>query len=476
MTDPMDRAKERIPIPEEPARDRVDDFVEILHAYSHDDAMLEAQRCLQCALPYCVEACPITQDCRGYIGLVAQGQFDDAARLTLRDNPLASTLCVTCYHFCEDACVLNDHGTPIAIRHLKRASLDYGDSNRLYVPGAPRIERVAVVGAGPAGIMAAWELCLRGYPVTVIEKEPYVGGQAATIPRYHLGDEMTVDLKRFQQFDCTFVLGKAVGADFTPEGLLAEGYRAVYLALGASEANDPGLPGENLAGAYPALDFLRDVNVGTPVQVGKKILVVGGGDVAVDAVRSALRLSEGGRATLLYRKGPEQMTAGEQELQEAHPEGIDFVFYRSPVRVQGTDRVEGLVVQRNEPGPPDDHGRSTVVPVVGAIETLPGDTVILAVGEKGDLRGFPRELRLRLNAKGWPEGEGSDTMTAVDGVFASGGRSVVHAMAAGTRSAEAIDAYLRRKAGESPSRRPDPFGGPETPELPKGYTGPTWRP
>jgi NADPH-dependent glutamate synthase beta subunit-like oxidoreductase len=476
VTDPMERSKERVPIPEEPARERVDGFGEILHAYSRDDAMLEAQRCLQCALPYCVEACPITQDCRGYIGLVAAGQFDDAAKLTLQDNPLASTLCVTCYHFCEDACVLNDHGTPIAIRQLKRASLDFGTSNLQYVPGAPRTQRVAVVGAGPAGLMAAWELCLRGYPVTIFEKEKYLGGQAATIPRYHLRDELTVDVQRFQRFDCTFVMGKEVGQDFTPESLLAEGYRAVYLALGASEANDPGLPGENLPGSYPALDFLRDVNTGADVRVGSRIVVVGGGDVAVDAVRSALRLSHGGQATLVYRRGPGQMSAGEQELQEANPEGVQFTYFRSPLRVQGTDRVEGLVVQRTQPGPPDEHGRATVVNVPDAIETMPCDTVILAVGEKGDLRGFPRELRLRLSPKGWPEGDQADTMTEVPGVFASGGRSVVHAMAAGTRSAEAIDAFLRKAEGNAPSVRPDPFGGPSPHGLPKGYTGPTWRP
>jgi NADPH-dependent glutamate synthase beta subunit-like oxidoreductase len=477
MTDPRSRFEHRTPIPESSPLERTRDFGEIQRSYSKEEAIVEAQRCLQCALPYCIEACPITQDCRGYMALIAQERFDDAARLTIRDNPLASVLCKACYHYCEEDCIMGDRGVPIAIRHLKRAALEFGKSDLLYVPSAPRNQRIAVVGAGPAGLTAAWELGLRGYSVTVFEKEKVLGGQAEAIPAYRMvGYELQEDLARFRNLDVTFVEGKQVGVDFTPEELLREGYRAVCLTVGASQASSPGLPGENLPGVSYALDFLYEIQEGRTPPLGRRIVIVGGGDVAIDAVRSARRISPTSKIELVYRRKREEMTGSEEELAQAEPEDIGFRFQRSPVRVLGTNRVDGLVVEATEPGPPDESGRRKLKTVKNSAETIPCDTVILAVGEKADLRGFPRDLQLKLGAKGWPEGLHPDTMTAVEGVFATGGRSVVHAMAAGTRAAEAIDAYLSLKDGRAPTTRPDPFGGPERPKLPEGYSGPTWRP
>jgi NADPH-dependent glutamate synthase beta subunit-like oxidoreductase len=477
MTDPISRY-ERVEVSEEPPDERISNFHEVLHAYTRDDAMVEAQRCLQCALPFCVEACPITQDCRGYIGLIASGRFDEAAHLTLRENPLSTTLCKVCYHYCEDACIMGDRGIPIAIRHLKRAAMELGEADLVYVPSAPRNQRVAVIGAGPAGLMAAWELGLRGYAVTVFEKQRLLGGQAEAIPHYRMpGSELLQDLDRFRNLDITFVEGKAAGVDFTPESLLQDGYRAVYIAVGASKASSPGIPGENLPEVIYALDFLLEVNEGKSFKLGKKIIVVGGGDVACDAVRSARRLAPSSKVAMVYRRTRGEAPAGEEELREADPELIEFHWLLSPLRVLGTEHVEGMVFQQMELGPPDASGRRAVLPVHGATTTIDCDTVILAIGEKADLTGFPMELQLKLGSKGWPEGIHPDTMTAVEGIFASGGRSVVHAMAAGTRAAEAIDAYLRKKEGKSPIPRPDPFGGPEAPPpYPPGYSGPVWRP
>ena len=468
----------RIEVPEEHPHDRIADFREVLHSYTREEAMLEAQRCLQCALPFCVEACPITQDCRGYIGLVANGQFDEAAQLTLRENPLATTLCKVCYHYCEDACVMKGRGVPIAIRHLKRAALEFGNANLEYVPSAPRHERVAVVGAGPAGLMAAWELGLRGYAVTVFERQPAVGGQAGAIPHYRMPNhELLIDLQRFRRFDLTFVEGKGAGVDFTPEELLGQGYAAVFLAIGASKAGTPGVPGETLPGVIHALDFLYDVNQGRPVLLGKKIVVIGGGDVAVDAVRSALRLSPGAHVTMAYRRTRQESPAGEEEIRETEPEGIAFRWLVSPHRILGSSRVEGIELQRMEVTAPDASGRRGVKPVEGATEILEADTIILAVGEKADLKGLSIQLGLKIGAKGWPEGGRPDYMTEIPGIFAAGGRSVVHAMAAGTKAAAAIDAYLARKAGRPEASRPDPFGEGNPPPLhPEGYSGPVWKP
>ena len=440
--------------------------------------MLEGQRCLQCALPFCVEACPITQDCRGYIGLVADGRFDEAARLTLRENPLATTLCKVCYHYCEDACVMKGRGVPIAIRHLKRAALEFGHSNTEYVPSAPRHQRVAIIGAGPTGLMAAWELCMRGYSVTVFERQRAVGGQAGAIPHYRMPNhELLIDLQRFRRFDLTFVEGKAGGVDVTPETLLAEGYRAVLVSVGASKAGFPGIPGENLPGVIPALDYLYDVNQGRPVILGKKIVVVGGGDVAVDAVRTSRRLSPEARVTMAYRRTRGESPAGEEEIRETEPEGIVFRWLLSPLEIRGTDHVEAAVFQKMELAAPDASGRRAVVAVPGATETIECDTVIMAIGEKADLHGFSKELGLKIGNKGWPEGGRPNYATDVAGVFAAGGRSVVHAMAAGTKAAIAMEEYLCAQEGRPVPPRPDPFGEGETPPLyPEGYSGPVWKP
>ena len=468
----------RVPVAEEDPTRRAGSFDEVLHPYTRRQAVLEANRCLQCALPYCVEACPIGQDCRGYIGAIADGRFDDAARIVLQANPLATTLCKVCYHFCEPACSLGGRGTPVAIRQLKRAAMEYGRTDLRYVPGNRSPHEVAIIGAGPAGLMAAWELALRGYGVTVFEKEKVVGGQAEAIPHYRLpGSELLIDLERLGDLGIRFCPGVRAGGELDPAGLLRQGFSAVYVAIGTSKSSRAGVPGEELPGVLHALDFLLAVNADRAPNLGQRIVVIGGGDVAIDAVRSARRLAPRAAVTLLYRRGREEAPAGEEELREAEPERIEFRWWRAPVRVLGTDRVTGLEVRPMQLGPADRSGRRSVVPVDGPTETLDCDTVIVATGQSADLTGFPEELGLSIGSKGWPEGRRPDTMTGLDGVFASGGRSVVHAMAAGVRSAEAIDRYLRHRDGQPPSTRPDPFGDPEPPpRFPSGYTGPAWTP
>ncbi|HKN06833.1 MAG TPA: FAD-dependent oxidoreductase [Thermoplasmata archaeon] len=464
----------RVPIVEEPVGVRTTDFREVLHAYSKEDAILEAKRCIQCRRPWCVEACPITQDCREYIRLVADGDFDGAARVTLRENPLATCLCKVCYHYCEDSCVVKKKGVPIAIRHLKRAALDYGKSDLVYIPSKPKNQRVAVVGAGPAGLMMAWELGVRGYPVTVFEQEHRYGGLMQTIPAYRMTDaDVETDRKRFADLDVTFVDGTKVGREFPVDKLIREdGYQAVFISIGTSTHRTLGVPGEDLPGVLPALDFLKNVNQGLPVTVGKEVVVIGGGDVAMDSVRTALRESHGGRVTLVYRRSRQEMPADPEEILGAEHEGIRFQFLKAPLRVVGKDRAEGLSVQTMQLGPPDAGGRRAPVPVPGSDETIPCDTVIVAVGQKADLQGFGPELDLKLTSQGWPEGKGKGFETAVPGIFAAGGRSVVYAMGTSMDAANAIDAYLAGKRGEAPTARPDPLGGTETFHLPPGYTAP----
>jgi len=192
----------------------------------------------------------------------------------------------------------------------------------------------------------------------------------------------------------------------------------------------------------------------------------------MDSVRTALRESHGGRVTLVYRRSRQEMPADPEEVHGAEQEGIRFLFLKAPLKIVGTSHVEGLAVQGMELGPPDSGGRRTPVPIPGSEETIPCDTVIIAVGQKADLTGFGAELDLKLTSQGWPEGKGKGFETAVPGIFAAGGRSVVYAMGSSMDAADAIDAYLSTKRGETAPPRPDPFGGAEGFHKPAGYTAP----
>jgi glutamate synthase (NADPH) small chain len=463
----------RVPVPEEPVQERISDFREIVHAYSTQEAVLEAKRCIQCRRPWCVEACPITQDCREYIKLVAEEKFDEAAKVTVRDNPLATSLCKVCYRYCEESCVITKKGVPIAIRQLKRAALELGNSDIAYVPSTPKGQRVAVVGGGPAGIMAAWELGIRGYSVTVFDQDDYPGGLMRTIPAYRMTDaDIKADLSRFRDLDVVWKTDVRVGTTLTAEDLLKEGYQAVFLSIGTSRHRVMGIPGEDLPGVYPALSVLKAIHRGEFPKFGTNIIVVGGGDVAMDSVRSAVRLAHGGHVRLVYRRSRDEMPADREEVHGAEQEHVEFVFQKAPVRVVGTDHVEGLVVQSMELGPPDEKGRRTPVPVPGSEVTLPCDTLIVAVGQRADLEGFPADLDLKITSGGWPEGKGPGYATSVPGVFAAGGKSVVYAMGTASDAAKAVDAYLCKLRGETPGSRPDPLGTAEPYKLPPGYTAP----
>ena len=471
---------QRTEVSEETKDERMETFGEILHSYTKEEAVLEAQRCLQCAMPYCVQACPINQDARGYIGLIAQQKFDEAAVLTLRENPLASVLCQTCYHYCEEDCIMGGKGVPIAIRHLKRAALELGKSDLLYVPSAPKSDRVAIIGGGPTGLMAAWELGVRGYSVTVFEMQPFLGGQVDTIPKYHLTEgTLETDLARFKGLDVTFRTGQKAGGEFTPEKLLQEGYLAVLVAIGASDPRALGIPGEHFPGVFPALPFLLGINKGpegTPLfgRTNRKIVVLGGGDVALDAARSCERLAaDGGSVTLVYRRSKEDMPAGEEEVGGGEYEGVHFLYNRAPV-----DRGEG---PRGGDRAADDAGGASRPGWATDLRPSPrfrGDLPVRHDHCRGRRGGrHPRSSdRTEPEPLGhpWPQGRKEDWMTDVEGVFAAGGKSVVYAMAAGTRAAIAIDAYVSKKQNRAPTPLPDPFGGPTPPKLPSGYGGPTW--
>jgi len=436
----------RVPIRErDPATRRVA-FEEAILAYTREEAIAEAQRCIQCGKPWCMESCPIGQDPRTYLRLIAAGDFAAAREIVLRDNPLASCLSRVCYRYCERTCPVGKKGDPIAVRQVKRAALEFGGAAGPYATGGPvEGQRVAVVGGGPSGLMAAWVLGQRGYPVTVFESTDRLGGlMTGTIPAYRLQDDVFVeDIRRFEGLPVKFEFSRAFPADITVDGLL-ERYDAVFLGTGTHKVKMLGVPGEDLDGVLPALAFLKEAKRGERSSVRPRVVVIGGGDVAIDAARSALRLGAQ-EVTILYRRSREEMPADDDEIREAEQEGVAFAFLVAPKRFVGTRRLEGVDVQPMVLGPPDESGRRRPVPADASPVLVPCDTALVAVSQEADLSGFPADLGVRTNKEGVLEADPKTGATAREGVYAGGGASVAHAMAAGKRAALAIDAYLSEK-------------------------------
>ena len=441
---------QRVTIHEEDPQERRGAFIEALHPYTREEAVAEAQRCIQCGKPWCTEACPISQDARSYIKLLAAGDFDGARDLILRDNPLAACLGRVCYHYCEVPCPVGKRGEPIAIRHLKRAALDHGSAEDPYeVLGPTTGQRVAVIGGGPAGLMTAWVLVQRGHAVTVFEATDRLGGlMTGTIPGYRLPDEVFLrDMERFTHLPIEFRFLVRFPRDVDIDRLLTD-YDAVFIALGTHKTKRLGVPGENLDGVLPALTFLKETKAGLRSSIRPRVIVIGGGDVAMDSARSALRLGSE-EVTIVYRRTREEMPADDQEIKEAMDEGVRFEFLVAPKRFLGTRRLEGIDLQQMVLGPPDESGRRRPVPSDAPPITLRCDAAIVAVSQEADLEGIPTDLGLRLGKDGTLEADPKSGATSRPGVYAGGGASVVHAMAAGKRAAFAIDAYLIEKRGRT---------------------------
>lgn len=437
---------DRVPIASLSPEERVTSYEECLLLYSREEAIEEAQRCVQCAKPWCNLACPIQQDAREYIRQIAEGDFEGAVETILLDNPMASCLGKVCYSYCEDACVVGKKGDPVAIRHLKWAALAHGDGSRTYAPEGARDEAVAVVGAGPAGLTAAWELAKRGYRVTVFEASEKLGGLVTqTIPPYRLSPAtFEEDMARLEPLGIEVRTGARVGHDMSLEALLEDGFDAVFLGIGTHRPGTLNLPGKELPGVYVALDFLKAASDGDAPPIGGTVAIIGGGDVAMDCSRTVLRMGAE-KSIILYRRTREEMPASEEELKEALEEGVSVNYLISPLEFRGEERVEAVVCQKMELGAPDDSGRRRPVPVEGETVTVPVDYVLVAIGQKADLEGLP-DLGLEIARDGSIQADPETCATSMPGVYAGGGASIVHAMARGRRAAESIAVYLEGRS------------------------------
>lgn len=309
--------------------------------------------------------------------------------------------------------------------------------------GKPYPQKIAVIGAGPAGLSCAYYLAIKGYPVTVFEKEKVLGGMLTLgIPSFRLEKNViNAEINILKEMGIEFRTGVTVGRDITLEELRTQGFKAFYLGIGASKGTPVGCKGDDLPGVLTGIDFLRDVNIGKKPKIGTAVAVIGGGNVAMDVARTALRL--GADTTVLYRRSREEMPASNDEIEEAIAEGVKFRYLASPSEILGTDHVEGIKVEIMELGEADEKGRRKPVGT-GKFETLPVTSVISAIGQKVDLTGLDS---LKTTEKGTVYADGFTYQTSVDDVFAGGDvmtgpKFAIDAIAAGKEGAISIHRYV----------------------------------
>lgn len=407
-----------------------------------------AEKCF----PPCRKACPAEINIQAYIALTSQGKFKEALEVIRKYIPLPAICGRVCFSPCEEACTRKDIDEALSIRALKRLVADYElKTEKTEKPNPiPRKhdEKIAIIGSGPAGLAAAYELVKMGYPVTIFEKASKPGGMLREcIPEYRLPKEvLDIEIQHLVNLGLEIKTNTALGKDIAIDSLFNQGYKAVFLATGAPKCLNLNIEGENLDGILHSLDFLKDVNSGKRIKLGDKVAVIGGGNVAVDAARTAKRLGSS-EVTIIYRRSEEEMPAHHREVEEAKLEGVNFLFLASPKRFVGKNgKVVSIECIRMSLGSPDETGRRRPIPIEGSEFTVPVDTVILAIGEAPDTSFLPKQIEV---TKGNTITVDPITLeTKMPRVFAGGDAvtgpaSVIEAIAAGKKAAVSIDRYLR---------------------------------
>jgi len=462
--------KERLAIqrqrmPEQDATARACNFAEVNLGLPEQMAVLEAQRCIQCKDPKCVQGCPVRVNIPRFIDFLSKGDLPGAAESLLGDNALPCVTGRVCPQEtqCEELCIRGLKGEAVGIGYLERFVADWamknGSAAAAKLPATGK--KVAVVGAGPAGLTAAGELAKAGHDVTVYEALHQPGGVLVYgIPEFRLPKQIVdKEVQRLTDAGVKIECNVVVGRTYTlPE--LRQTFDAVFIANGAGLPVFMNVPGENLKGVYSANEYLTRVNLmaayefpqaDTPVLVGKRVAVVGGGNVAMDAVRTAKRLGAE-VASIVYRRTKAEMPARVEEVHHAEAEGVVFEMLVAPLAVVGNDKkwVTGLKCQRIQLGEPDASGRRSPVPIAGSEFVLDCDVVVVAIGTRANPLLTATCPELKLNKRGNIEAD-ENGMTSLPGVFAGGdivrgAATVILAMGDGKRSATAIDRYLNNRA------------------------------
>ena len=460
----------RVPMPEQDPNQRIQNFDEVPLGYTPEQAQVEAERCLQCKKPACLKGCPVNVDIPGFVGLIAEGKFAEAARRIKTTNCLPAVCGRVCPQEsqCEAECVLGKKGEPSAIGRLERFVADYERENDLIeLPEktTPTGKKVAVVGAGPAGLTVAGDLICLGHEVTIFEAFHKPGGVLAYgIPEFRLPkDIVDREVDYVRQLGVTLELNQVVGKSITVDELFdEEGFDAVFVGVGAGLPYFMGVPGENLGGVYSASEYLTRANLmraydfpnyDTPIVRGKTVCVVGGGNVAMDSARTARRLGAE-NVYIVYRRSRQEMPARGEEIHHAEEEGIIFKLLCSPIEYLGDDRrmVRQARCQEMELGEPDDSGRRRPIPKPDAEFTIDTEIVIVAIGSGANPILTHNAKGVDLNRRGYIVA--SDTgRTTRRGVWAggdivTGSATVILAMGAGKTAAADIHEYLSEENGQ----------------------------
>lgn len=455
-------------MPEQDAKARGKNFQEVALGYTAELAQAEAARCLNCKTAPCRKGCPVEVDIPDFIKYVKEGDMDGAIASLKSYNSLPAVCGRVCpqEEQCEQYCVLAKKGESVGIGRLERYVADYARNNGETIEAvtyAADAKKVAVIGSGPAGLTAAGDLAKLGYKVTVFEALHLPGGVLMYgIPEFRLPkDIVQSEIDNLRKLGVEIVVNAVIGRTFTVDELMEEeGYDAVFIGTGAGLPHFMGIPGENYNGVYSANEFLTRCNLmkayqfpqsGTPIHVGKKVAVVGGGNVAMDAARTALRLGAE-EAHIVYRRSETELPARLEEIEHAKEEGIIFTLLTAPVEVLGNEQgwVTGLRCIRMELGEPDASGRRRPVEVPGSEYDLPLDTVIIAIGQGPNPLVQSTTKGLETNRKGNINANEETGATSKPGVFAggdivTGAATVILAMGAGKKAAQAIDEYLQNK-------------------------------
>lgn len=409
--------------------------------------------CSKLAPAPCQMACPAGIDVPTYLSLIAKGKDAQAIEVIRRDNPLPWVCGLVCTRPCEMMCVRGRMDMPVSIKFLKAFAAERAMSERAYVNPEKKAfngKKVCVVGAGPGGLSAAYYLALRGYGVKVIEALPVSGGMLMVgIPRYRLPREVIdTEVAMIEKLGVEFVYNTRFGTDVTLEGLKKEGYSAFFIAVGAHKSWDMDIEGEKqFSGVLDAVTFLREVALGNRHAPGENVVVIGGGNVAIDAARTSLRLGAR-KVTIVYRRSRNQMPADIEEVEQAEEEGVEFVFLTIPKKIVGEDKhAAGLACIKAELVKKPGSDRMVPVPIEGSDFVFKADAVIRAIGQYVDDKGLEDFDQITWSKRGTIEVSHASMETAMPGVFAagdavSGPATVIEAIGGGKRAAEAIDRYL----------------------------------
>ncbi len=452
----------RVPVREQDPKVRATNFDEVCFGYNESEAVLEASRCLNCKNPRCMGACPVNVKIPGFIARVAAGDFAGAAAVIAEDSSLPAVCGRVCPQEtqCEGSCILGVKGEPVAIGKLERFVADWTRENGVHasVKAEPNGHRVAIVGSGPAGLACAGDLAKMGYDVTVFEALHRPGGVLEYgIPEFRLPKDTVVaaEIGQVKTLGVKIETNVVVGRTVTVDSLLdKEGFEAVFIGSGAGLPKFMGIPGENLNGVFSANEFLTRNNLMkayredymTPIHAGSKVVVVGGGNVAMDAARTALRL--GADTTVVYRRTENELPARLEEVHHAKEEGVCFAMLTNPVEVLGDEKgwVRAVKCIRMELGEPDESGRRSPVPVPGSEFEIEADTVIMSLGTSPNPLIARTTNGLETNRRGCICADDCGT-TVRPGIFAggdavTGAATVILAMGAGRKAAAAIHKYI----------------------------------